>query len=92
MYYLAAGLACLIAVALAGGRIGLAAAAAALAGFAYAFLVYRWWVPPAAAAAALAAGYMLRRALRGPRWPVPVGAVGTALVAFSVLGPADGLF
>ena len=92
MYYLAAGLACLAAVAFAGGRAGLVAALAAVAGFSYAFLVYRWWVPPLAAAAAILAGYALSRALAPSPWLPLAGLAGAALVAFSVLGPADGLF
>ncbi len=92
LFYLAAGLACLMAVAFAGGRAGLAAAAAALAGFGYAFLVYRWWVPPAAGAAALMIGFPLARALHSSQWRLPVGTVGGALAAFAVFGPAEGLF
>jgi len=92
MVYLATGLLCLMTVAFAGGRSGLVAVAVALAAFAYAFLVYRWWVPPAAAGAAVAAGYPLSRLLRRPRWLPLLAMAGAALAAFSVLGPADGLF
>ena len=92
MVYLAAGLLCLMTVAFAGGRSGLAALASAVAAFAYAFLVYRLWVPPAAAAAAAAAGYPLSRLLGRPRWLPLLGIAGAASAAFSVLGPADGLF
>lgn len=93
LIYLAAGLACLLAVAFAGGRSGLAASLLGLVAFAYAFLVYGPWVPPAAAVAAMAAAWPLSLALRRkPGWKAGVAAAGAALAAFSVLGPAEGLF
>lgn len=93
MYYLALGLACLLTVAFTGGRRALLAGALALAAFGYAFLVYRWCVPPVAATVAAVLGYGASRlASRRPALLMLLLGAGIALTAFSVLGPRGGLF
>jgi hypothetical protein len=92
MAYLAAGYLCLFLAMRAEGQERLGAAILAVAAFAAGFLVYPWWFPPAAAAGAGGLAFIARRmAVKGPaRWILV--AVGAALVAFALVGPADGLF
>lgn len=91
MAYLGAGFLCLFLALCGRGTWSIAAAILAAAGFAGGFFVYPWWIPPAVAAGAGAAALVARRLrMSDPaRWAAIL--LGAALLAFALLGPADGL-